>query len=246
MRMNDGSPRLKTTRVNKAAKLLLLAVICIVAVLCFVPGHQHTANTADLAGNTPSQVAQSEENPPSEASPTPAQEVSKDLSPQIEPPANEPSQEPLPPDLTTTLFPKEDWHDSGYGTISSTIETYYWSMREKNFTRWLECNSPEEQEAWKGLTKGKIDEHTSTLAASLQNDHVYHIQSAVKFTNDKYHIDEYVLVVQHTSINGKTAQERLAIVKVGKEWKIAGEDGQLYYPHHPSGTSIYDALSRGK
>lgn len=144
-----------------------------------------------------------------------------------------------PVDLTGEYFNKADWRNSGFQTISSIIETYYWSMREGNLNRWMECMTPRELTAWQLLVKGRIDVVVTKLVASLNEVRSYQIELAVKI-----HDQEYIITAKHTMTKGTPVVERFAVLRTGMEWKIAGEDGFLNYGHHPGDVSRFDVLPK--
>jgi hypothetical protein len=144
-------------------------------------------------------------------------------------------------ELTTNFLNKAEWRDSGFQTIAFLIETYYWSMREGNLDRWMECMSPRELTGWQLLVEGRTDVIAAKHIESLEEVLDYRIESAVKFGNE-----EYLVIVKHTVAKRAPVIERFAVMRMGTEWKITGEDGFLKYGHHPGNVSKFDILSNSQ
>ena len=135
-------------------------------------------------------------------------------------------------------FKRADWVDSGFGTVSSLIQTYYSAIACGNLERWMECMSPRELNAWQLFSNGQSETFKEELKGSIANVSLFRIESATRF-GDR----EIIVVLRHVQIGKPDATERLAVLNTGTEWKIAGESGALRYRHHPADVSRYDNLS---
>jgi len=137
---------------------------------------------------------------------------------------------------------KANWENSGFHKVSSVIETYYWAMREGNLSQWVECMSPREMKTWQSIVKGRSNAIVAQHVKSVEETRGYKIVSSVRF-NDKDSI-KYIMSVTHIMETGEKAVERFAILRIGAEWKICGEQGRLNYEHHSPEISKYDSLTK--
>ena len=137
----------------------------------------------------------------------------------------------------TAEFIKPDWKNAGFQTISSVIETYYWAMRQTNFSRWIECMTPREQKNWRLLSNGKTNLFMDKFASGLEKVMSYRIESMTTFSEQ-----EYLVYVKHTVAERQPVVERFAVQRADTGWKIAGEEGELRYPHHPADVSRFISL----
>lgn len=142
--------------------------------------------------------------------------------------------------LTGQSFAKADWSNSGFYTISSLLQTYYWAMREGNLSRWIECRNPLEMMIWQGQARGRTNDILAEFVASLNEVEGYQIETAVPFQERGC----IIVTTKHTMTSGELVVDRFAVLRTGREWKIGGEAGLLKYRHHPGLVSAYDLLHK--
>jgi hypothetical protein len=123
-------------------------------------------------------------------------------------------------------FARPDWADSGFGSISSLIETYYWAMREHNLHRFSECLSPVQWVGWEDTMRGREEAVVAEMSRAVQDVEAYRIRAITNLLDGGCFV-----AITHSAGRRRQVLEKFAVVKVGNDWKIAGFRGDLYYPH---------------
>lgn len=120
-----------------------------------------------------------------------------------------------PPAEVTESFPRESWAFAGYGSPESALLSAIWAMREGNPKTYLESLSPAEQarmaQLWENKPEGEV-------AAKHQSD-VSKITSFRILDRQEVSPEQVVMSVY---ISGVDRLEKVAMQKVGDDWKFAG------------------------
>jgi hypothetical protein len=127
--------------------------------------------------------------------------------------------------VASSYLEKTDWHDAGRKTITSLIQTYYWSLREGRPDRYSECLSNRERHF---AALKQISGLSEQFTRSVTNVLGYNITSLTE-TNG-----QIIAIVKHSLTHNRSIYEFLAIVKQQKEFRIEGAKGNLSYGHHGS------------
>ena len=132
-------------------------------------------------------------------------------------------------------FEKAEWTDAGFSTVPSLVETYYFSLREGQIHKTLECVTPKELLGWHKFLGLKESVLSGQFSNALREETEYQIESIVQSPGK-----EFVVRVSHLMMNGSHITERLAVAAISNQWKTAGISGGLNYPHRPGILSRYD------
>jgi hypothetical protein len=112
-------------------------------------------------------------------------------------------------------FSKADWAFAGYASPEAALVSAIWSMKEGNPKSYLESLAPEEQarmaKVWENQTEAEIAaKHQSDVSAI----------SAFRIMERQNVSDNAVLL--NVYIDGVGRMEKVAMKRVGNEWKFGG------------------------
>jgi hypothetical protein len=140
-------------------------------------------------------------------------------------------------------FAKTNWDNVGFASISSLVETYYWSMREGDVGRLLECMSAREQPPWKAI----VNYHGETILgpvfrSAISNVTLFRLSMPVSVSLQTG--SQFVIKVTHLSDSGTIGNEYLALAKENEQWRIDGVRGCLNSHYHGGQLPFTDILEQ--